>query len=1584
MIKWFLINIFFLSISYTEIIYETGSLSEFFSGIEPNSKYDNWVSHVTEGIAIDGFNDYGPDWLDIQNNGFGTYKHLESDSHILDYWEYVFLHFVNGDTTFVDSLLQDSISSFFYELVIFQDTTYDETYHMLREQLDTSIVDYNQLDNEDDDVVGAFRNSWGLYIINPESNREQVIVQVPHPCDDFIAPYVAIEIFLQTNAYAFMINGAGREVLWTEEDNYSNNKSLSDPSRYPHTIFQKFHEAVAHPLIGSVAHSPLVLAIHSFDNESHLPRKSVIMAAGSNNQFTNKPIRDISLDYMDIVNLTEEFPIEENQFDNQMPLHVTDYYEAFYDDDFNYYNGDSLFSITLATELRGPANGVQMVDLQSRVNGYSVYEPWIHIELDEKPMLFDNIGVSNDALYSNGTYPTGINNFSIIREYYQPFISALEQYLSNWESIPDQNEPDSINFFSASNLDNPNEIFVRWSPIHDTNFKTYQIQADLDSTFNSPIIYDSEQYPELANMRHKEQILSGINNTQEWWFRIRGLDYFDNIGPWSTSKTNQLPGHSPPDTLLHFNTQPLIESIDEEDIDQYDFAIDSNNTFPGNNNSFVLFGNTWKSIDIEPFQIDTSTVLQVFSRVDSISEIQAIGFSDGETSIRYSFSGNESLDIEKWIPVYQGVNEVGNWFSYRLPLGNDWLAWYDSLTYINNIEFINDHDDTTSSIGSIHFSMVRDITSDLPIKPLIGIDYEFGDVRNENHSEVVSVSFVSTVQDTDSFDFTYFWNFGDGETSNEANPQHNYTVEDDHNYTVLLTVEDESGQIAFATTTIQVDPGSSTFPITMNFVGDIMMGRRFENEGGIIFNHGVEYLFEPTRELLGQSADLTIANLEIPLTDQGYAHPSKGIVFRCSPSNVNGLTYAGIDVVSLANNHILDYMEPGLMQTQQVLSDAGIIYSGSGLNSNEAYLPAIKSIKGQTIAFLASSDRTGQYNNYQPYLNAGENKSGFAYLTPYYLKQQIESVRDIVDIIVVEMHSGSEYSLSPGSDYDSPTLPDEFQSLRINPASRFGYVTLPEEGLDIEDYSHRLDRPKMWDRAIRHFAIDQGADLVIAHHPHIIQGLELYQGKLIAHSLGNFIFDLNYPETYPSIILQAKANEFGYVEFFVDPIYIDDYLTVPATGELGNYILDYVAMRSKELETYLHVDKDNNRAYVIMDTINMLEQTIYYTASTSNSKSILLGGESYQQSEPIPISKAGSISKITNENGQIIFYRLGREKIWMKNFENEGSSLWNLNNSNEILQDSIFRRGSSALLHLRNQNSPSNIVTNLEERLPFNNLLNHSLHGFIRTNNARNVILEARYADGRTNEIIHTSSSGDTISGNTTWEKYWGDIPNIDNATFIDVRANSGIPDSGIAFSWFDDVGLIEWDSLKTLTEYSHHISSPNNYDYIQLYFPHQLDTMKIELENTIFGSFDQLIANPIAVRPIITVPDYFHFFDESKGPIGNRKWKINSNIFSYGKTPSLFCEEPGIYEISLTIQGLGMEEHTSTISVIALTNDSIPLMNGDVNGDGYITTLDVLLSGNYILGIVEFLPQEFLAADMDNNLVINIFDLLLISNQIN
>ena len=1580
--KRLLTLLFFFCCLQAEIVYESGDIIEFFGGNAPGSTYDNWVSHVTEGIAREGYNDYGPEWLDVQTSGFGNHKKLSEFSQTLVYWETILSRFVNGDTTLVDSLLQDSLDSFFYELVIFEDTTLNKTFHMLREQIDSSFIDENQIVVPEDDVIGSFRNSWGLYMINPNAAREQVLIQVPHPCDDFIAPYIALDFFLEIDAFGFMINGTGREVAWSEVGTYTNSKSHSDPTRYDYTVFQKFQEAVTDPLMNTDPHWPLVFAVHSFDNGSHATRFSVILAAGGQNTFTTKPIRDITDDHFDLINFTDEFPIAEDQFGNPEPLHVTEYYEAFYDDVFYYDNGSEEFPIRKSTSLNGISTGVQMVDLQSQVNDLSVYEPWIQVEIDEKPMLFDSTGISDETVYSEGIYPTGVHNFTIIRDYYQPFIQAVETYLTHWETVPDLTPPDSINYLMAYNVENIERVYLTWLPEYDTNFKTVEIQLDLDSiSINSPIL-DFNDYSSLQYMRLNNQTILGVNNSEPWFFRIRARDYFDNVGPWSVTVSNILPGHSPPDTLLMFNENTIIESILDEDIDVDDYSIDTTTALPGTSPSLALFGNTWKLVQIDSFLPDSTTILQVFARVDSLSEIQAIGFSDGNHTLRYSIAGSEMLDIEEWIPVYQGTGETRIWKPYELPIGDDWVAWYDSLSAITEIQFINDNDDTSRAPGSIHFSMILDLSPDLPIPPTVYIDYSLGEIRLENNQEMVAASFTSTVVDSDSYNFTFQWEFGDGNSSNEIHPSHDYVVEDDHDYTVILTVEDETGQQGWGTAMIQIDEGESSFPLTLNFVGDIMMGRRFEGEGGIIPTLGVNALFEPTYEILGQAADVTVVNLEILLSDQGYPHPTKSIVFRCAPSNVGGLLYGGIDVVSLANNHIMDYMEPAMIQTQNLLNEVGIHHSGAGMDSYEAYLPAMISRKGQTIAFLSSSDRTGQYNNYQPYLNAGENKPGFAYMTPYYLKQQIQSVRDISDLVVVEMHAGSEYSYSPGAHYDSYEPPEGYETMRVNPASEIGFLEDPLMGLEAEDYSPRLDRPQVWDRAIRQFAIDEGADAVIVHHPHIIQGVEIYNGKMIAHSLGNFIFDLNYPETYPSMILNAEAYESGFTGYTITPVYIDDYLTVPATGELANYILDYIAIRSRELGTYVHVNQETNRAIVVMDTLALFSQELDYIIWDPIWKETNLDGEPYFVSNPLSIPDAGSLSKIIGGFQPITHFRLGREKIWMKNFEDEGSSLWNFNSNSEFLQDSVFRRGGTAAFQLRYDYALDNVITNLEDRLPFKNEYDHTIHGYIKTENGKNVTLQIRLTEGRSGESILTASMDDSVQGTKSWLPYWGDVPSHENANFFDIRMSSDVPESGQSQTWFDDVGLVEWDSLQLFEGFPISVMHPNDFNYIQVYATQTPVAMAgIQLTNTIIGDLPSLDAIPKAANPVITAPGKVHFYDESKGPVGNWHWVFMDQINVYQRHPTFHFFDPGIYEVSLTITGFNGETDTDYITVVALSSDAEEYILGDVNGDGSLTVVDALLCANYILGLLEFAPEAFLAADIDGSGSIDVFDVLLIAD---
>jgi len=845
-----------------------------------------------------------------------------------------------------------------------------------------------------------------------------------------------------------------------------------------------------------------------------------------------------------------------------------------------------------------------------------------------------------------------------------------------------------------------------------------------------------------------------------------------------------------------------LNSWPTEDISPNSWNLDTSVTYANSSYSLKLYGNTWKQQFITPIVVDSGYVFEAQIYYTGNPRIQGIGFSDGQHTLFYSTAGSATLDIEVWIPVYQGSGSSSSWNTFQFPIADDWYAFFDTLPVITSVIYINDLDGSAS--GSIWFDSIRDISSDIPVPPTVSITYNttFNN-RISDHTRDVGIQFNSIVQDPDSFSFNYLWSFGDSLTSTDANPFHLYTVTDDHPYRATLKVTDSTGRWGMATADIDVDPGEGSLPLTLNFVGDTMLARRYDQPGGIIPTMGVNAIFQPTKFMLGDAADITDANLEVVLTDQGVHHPTKSVYYRGNPANVQGLTYAGIDLVSLANNHVIDYGLVGLQQMQTNLTNNGILFSGAGANSYEAYKPAWINKKGLNLAFLRSCDRTGQYNHAEPYLQAGYNKYGFAYMTPYYVSQQINAVRDYADLIVTELHGGSEYSLSPGSGYD-----------KSNP--------LLEDTQD-EEYGYLSDIPHQWDIDLRHSVVDAGADLVIVHHPHILHGLEYYHGVLIAHSLGNYVFDLDYPETMPTMILYADAYEDGFTNFTVKPVFIDAYIPKPATGQLGVYILDYLAMRSRELNTTLIVDKEHIRAKVC-------ENTLDYSEIVSNN-TLPLWLETISTgvygTKPFKLPRQGSISGVSGisplDSAEL---RLGAETIWYGNFEDEGSTLWSVSNFSTT---DVIDGARSALLNPANgQTSTATISDRCKW---YDNTKSHTLHGWIKLRNASNVNIVIRYYNSRTSGILSSENITANLSGTYDWTWFSKELTIPSNAWYYDIRLTAtGAGANSTAL--FDNVGLIEWSPWQDSGQYNS-IAYPNNYYWMQLRTPELPKSVNLSFTET-------------------------------------------------------------------------------------------------------------------------------------------------------
>lgn len=202
-------------------------------------------------------------------------------------------------------------------------------------------------------------------------------------------------------------------------------------------------------------------------------------------------------------------------------------------------------------------------------------------------------------------------------------------------------------------------------------------------------------------------------------------------------------------------------------------------------------------------------------------------------------------------------------------------------------------------------------------------------------------------------------------------------------------------------------------------------------------------------------SDLVVGNLECALVYKGDAIPGK-CTLRGSPQWASIMRGAGIGLVSLANNHIMDYGKQGLFSTIEALSRAGIRYVGAGRNRREACSPLFLGVAGKRIAFLARSAVIVT----APTI-AGEDDPGVAFLDAEECAATIRSCRSRADIVILLIHWGlEEYS------YPSPT--------QRKLARRF---------------------------------VDAGVDVILGHHPHVLQGFEYYGSAFVAYSLGNFIFN---------------------------------------------------------------------------------------------------------------------------------------------------------------------------------------------------------------------------------------------------------------------------------------------------------------------------------------------------------------------------------------------------------------------------------------------------------------------------------------------
>ncbi|MFP2908489.1 CapA family protein [Pyxidicoccus sp. 3LFB2] len=323
--------------------------------------------------------------------------------------------------------------------------------------------------------------------------------------------------------------------------------------------------------------------------------------------------------------------------------------------------------------------------------------------------------------------------------------------------------------------------------------------------------------------------------------------------------------------------------------------------------------------------------------------------------------------------------------------------------------------------------------------------------------------------------------------------------------------------------------------VRMLFGGDVSLGRRFLDpseqtpRNRIPEDHpdalirasdplpGTKDVFKHIRPFF-QAAEFRVVNLETPVTDSpNTPHGSKDFAFFTLPGSLPALKWLGVDYVSLGNNHVYDYLAPGLEDTLRHVEAAGFSHSGAGRTPDEAFRPWRTSLAGAEYSFVSMCSISG--SDHEHTYVATATQGGAADLRDSArVAAAIGGEREAGRVPIAQLHTGTEYS----------------------------------------------ERPAGFAGQQMRYAVDQGAALVIAHHPHTPQGFLRYRGVLVAQSLGNLAFDQDRLETMVGMMTEVELRGATVSRARALPVYIEDYRPRPVTGELAELTMRNISELSRE------------------------------------------------------------------------------------------------------------------------------------------------------------------------------------------------------------------------------------------------------------------------------------------------------------------------------------------------------------------------------------------------------------------------------------
>jgi Bacterial capsule synthesis protein PGA_cap len=583
----------------------------------------------------------------------------------------------------------------------------------------------------------------------------------------------------------------------------------------------------------------------------------------------------------------------------------------------------------------------------------------------------------------------------------------------------------------------------------------------------------------------------------------------------------------------------------------------------------------------------------------------------------------------------------------------------------------------------------------------------------------------------------------------------------------------------------------------LTFGGDVMFGRRMldaDNDDVLgepsdllhmnTLTADTAALFRFVEPVLAAD-DLTSINLETPVTDNLQTpHPVKSFVFYAYPESAAALEQVGVDMVSLGNNHLFDYMGSGTADTLMHLDALGMPWFGAGLNDTDARASWWETNVGDIgLALQGFEDMQGtSAGDPSLYLTAADPlKSGALWASTSRIEQFVEDAAAAELFSIPQFHGGTEYAFA------------QTENMR-------------------EDFA---------------LAIDNGAGLVIGHHPHVVHGVTSYDGgqgpRFVLGSLGNFVFDQENYVTFSSYLarvdLEHGVDGVEVARLRLIPMHLDGYVPRLLTGvgvaELGREVAHF--------GTAEQLAGGFTRAVVFAEagqlSVAMSENDIS-TTDLLDERVVPLTNGSTGPIRLDPYTDNDALARLSSSAAATC--EVGRDRMQYGDFEDRDvddiaadGDRWE-QTSARYIQRHTARTGLAAAVLLRSSTNGSRAGLGTIERVHVTGGRKVSVTGWSKGDNAGKFEVQVRWKTSG-GSTISTTVTTPKNGGTWDWTAFTINLTAPNNAATVELTYYASPPNAGEGLVFLDDLDLLEWDAgLLGVDGNGVSIMTPNGWDAVR------------------------------------------------------------------------------------------------------------------------------------------------------------------------